>query len=154
MPTRYTIGMGRATTALLIGSLLLAGAGSSFSTGDRRPKGLLAGYDAIPLGTVRVTKYTHIETRSRLTSSGYVLKDSDKGKVCAISRDWWRRLIKPGDLVLVEGHGPCVALDTMAKFNRKGLRQLHWIDIYITDRQEGLDFGIQHAQAYLLKAKD
>lgn len=124
------------------------------STSCVRPAGLSESVEAIPLGRIRVTKYTHIETGSRLTSSGHVLTDADEGKVCAISRDWWRGFIKPGDRVWVSGYAePCVALDTMALRNRKGLKQTRWIDIYITNRQRGLDFGIQHATAYLIRGK-
>ena len=131
--------------------MALLGAGP-VSTSHIRPKGLSAAYDAIPLGEIRVTKYTHIETHSRLTSSGHILRDEDEGKVCAISRDWWRKTIKPGDLVWITGYAqPCVALDTMALRNPKGLRQLRWMDIYITDRQKGLDFGIRRSNAYLLR---
>ena len=119
-----------------------------------RPSGLSEAVEAIPLGQIRVTKYTHIETGSRVTSSGYVLKDEDEGKVCAVSRDWWRGLIKPGDRVWVSGFAePCVALDTMALRNRKGFKQTRWIDIYITDRQAGLDFGIRRATAYLQRSR-
>lgn len=116
------------------------------------PAGIPPGYEAVALGQIRVTNYTHHETGSRVTSSGYVLKDSDAGRVCAVSRDWWRGLVKPGDLVWVDGYAePCVALDTMAVFNRKGLRQTRWIDVYKTDRQKALDFGIRRSTAYLLR---
>lgn len=112
------------------------------------------GYESVPLGEVRVTKYTHHETGSRVTSSGFVLSDGDEGRVCAISRDWWRSRVMPGDLVWIGGRDyPCVALDTMAVRNRKGLAQRHWIDIYITDRQAGLDFGIQKAPAFLIRRR-
>ncbi len=108
-------------------------------------------YRPVPLGVVRVTHYTHHECHSRLTSSGYVLKDSDEGRVCAIGRDWWRGRIKPGALVYIPDYSTvCVALDTMALRNRKGLPQTHWVDVYYTDREKALDFGIQHAEAYLL----
>src|SRR5437868_740259 len=81
------------------------------STAMVRPPGLPDGYEAVSLGQIRVTHYTHHETGSRLTASGYVLKDSDEGQVCAISRDWWRKRIKPGDLVWIEGHNQvCRAL--------------------------------------------
>ncbi|MBI5240174.1 MAG: hypothetical protein HY926_06855 [Elusimicrobia bacterium] len=110
------------------------------------------GYEMVSLGEVRVTQYTHHETGSRVTSSGYVLRDQDEGRVCAISRDWWRSRVKPGDLVWVGGRAqPCVALDTMALRNRKGLLQSRWVDIYITNRQAGLDFGIQKAPAFLIR---
>lgn len=120
-----------------------------------RPVGLSDEYEAIPLGQVRVTHYTHHECNSRLTSSGYVLKDEDEGRVCAISRDWWRGRVKPGDLVWVSGHAqPCVALDTMALKNSKGFPQRRWVDIYYTDQQKALDFGIQRATAYLVRKTD
>lgn len=137
---------------LLAAALMaLLGAGP-VSTANLRPKGLSAAYEAIPLGEIRVTKYTHIETHSRLTSSGHILTDADEGKVCAISRDWWRKTVKPGDLIWISGYAqPCKALDTMALRNPKGLRQLRWVDIYITDRQKGLDFGIRRSTAYLLR---
>jgi 3D (Asp-Asp-Asp) domain-containing protein len=122
------------------------------STANARPKGRPERYTAIPLGQIRVTHYTHHECGSRITASGYTLKDSDEGRVCAVSRDWWRTVVKPGDLVWIEGHArPCVALDTMALKNRKGFPQRRWVDIYHTDRQKALDFGIQRATAYLLK---
>ena len=122
------------------------------STAMVRPAGLPKGYEAVPLGQIRVTHYTHHETASRLTSSGYVLKDGDEGRVCAISRDWWRKTVKPGDLVWIEGHAqPCRALDTMALRNSKGFAQKRWIDIYYRDRQQAYDFGIHHATAYLLR---
>jgi hypothetical protein len=41
----------------------------------------------------------------------------------------------------------------MAVRNRKGLLQSHWIDVYVTDRQTGLDFGIQKAPAFLIRRK-
>lgn len=122
------------------------------STSVIRPEGVPAGYDAVPLGQVRVTHYTHHECGQRLTASGYVLKDEDEGKVCAISRDWWRGRIKNGDLIWIEGHGqPCRAKDSMADANRKGFKQRRWFDIYHTNRQKALDFGIQKRTAYLLK---
>jgi 3D (Asp-Asp-Asp) domain-containing protein len=134
--------------------LAFLGLAPALSTSSVKPEGLPSGFEAVPLGQIRVTKYTHVETGSRQTSSGYVLTDNDRGRVCAISRDWWRKRIKPGDLVWIEGHAqPCVALDTMALTNRKGLPQTRWVDIYITDRQEGLDFGIQRATAYLLRPR-
>jgi hypothetical protein len=126
---------------------------SPLSTSSVKPAGLPDGYEAELLGEVRVTHYTHHETGSRLTSSGYVLTDGDAGRVCAISRDWWRTRVKDGDLIWIPGHvEPCRALDTMALRNSKGFRQRHWIDVYHTDRQASLDFGIQRAPAYLLRA--
>lgn len=105
----------------------------------------------ISLGTVRVTQYTHVECHGRLTSSGYVLKNEDENRVCAVSRDLWHKKIHPGDLVWVDDYAePCVALDTMALRNHKGFPQTHWIDIYVTDPAKGLDFGIRHAQAFYL----
>lgn len=134
----------------LTACLLVAGA-SPLSPLVPRRLALFDIYKPVALGRVRVTHYTHHECRSRLTSSGYVLKDSDEGRVCAIGRDWWRKRIKPGDLVYIPGYAePCVALDTMALRNPKGLPQTHWVDIYFTDRRKAYDFGIQHAQAYLL----
>lgn len=104
-----------------------------------------------PLGVVHVTRYTHNEG-GRLTASGYYLKDSDQDKVCAVSRDWWKHSITPGDLVFVDGFvQPCVVLDTMAVANRKGKRQLHWIDLYSTSVEHSLDFGIQHRKAWLVR---
>lgn len=124
------------------------------STSSVRPAGLPARYEASPLGQVRVTHYTHHETGSRTTASGHILTDADAGRVCAISRDWWRGRVKPGDLIWIEGHArPCVAWDTMAFRNRKGLRQTHWVDIYVTDRREALDFGIRRATAYLVRRR-
>lgn len=124
------------------------------SPGASRPSGLPDGYEAVPLGEVRVTQYTHVECRSRLTASGHVLRDADQGKVCAVSRDWWRKRVKPGDLIWVTGYAqPCKALDTMALRNAKGLAQTRWIDIYVTDPIGGLAFGIRRAPAYLLVAK-
>ena len=122
------------------------------STAVVQPKGMPRGYEAVPLGQIRVTHYTHHETGSRLTASGYRLKDSDEGRVCAISRDWWRKRIKPGDLVWIAGQPhPCVARDTMALRNRKGLRQRRWVDVYYTNRRAAYDYGIHHATAYLLR---
>lgn len=121
-----------------------------------RPAGLPADWDASPLGWVRVTNYTHVETNSRLTASGHMLEDADEGKVCAVSRDWWRSRVKPGDLVWVEGQGlatPCAALDTMALFNPKGFPQTRWIDVYIRDPERALDFGIRHANAFLVRPR-
>jgi hypothetical protein len=124
------------------------------STAVLRPAGLSQAYDALPLGQVRVTKYTHVECRSRVTASGHVLSPRDSGRVCAVSRDWWRSRVKPGDVIWIPGYAePCVALDTMALTNRKGLAQTHWIDIYITDRRAGLEFGIQHGMAYVIRAR-
>lgn len=141
----------RLAVLLLAAALSLAGPGP-LSTSVIRPVGLPDGYEAVPLGMVRVTHYTHVECGSRVTSSGYVLKDSDEGRVCAISRDWWRSRVKPGDLVWIVGHAqPCLALDTMALRNSKGFAQKRWVDIYYTDRQTALDFGIKKAPAYLLR---
>lgn len=140
-------------------ALLLSAAIQPVSTAVVTPSGVAADaayadYEAVPLGQVRVTHYTHHECRSRLTASGYVLKDSDQGRVCAISRDWWRGRVKPGDLVFIQGQGqPCVALDSMADHNRKGFKQRRWLDVYYTDRQQALDFGIQRATAYVLKRR-
>ena len=142
--------MKRTKRLLVVAALWLAV--QPVSTAMVRPAGLPARYEAVPLGQIRVTHYTHHETASRLTSSGYLLKDSDEGQVCAISRDWWRKTVKPGDLIWIEGHAtPCRALDTMALRNSKGLAQRRWVDIYHVDRQKAYDFGIQHATAYLLR---
>ena len=120
------------------------------STAHVRPEGLDARYEAVPLGEIRVTHYTHFEG-GRQTASGHLLKDEDEGRVCAISRDWWRKKIKPGDLVWITGHAkPCVALDTMALRNRKGFPQQRWADIYHKDPKAALAFGIKRAPAYLL----
>jgi 3D (Asp-Asp-Asp) domain-containing protein len=132
--------------------LLLLALGQPVSTAVVRPHGLPKGYDAEPLGTVRVTHYTHHECGQRLTASGYTLKDEDEGRVCAVSRDWWRGRVKNGALIWIEGHSqPCVAKDSMADANRKGFKQRRWFDIYHTDRQKALDFGIQKRTAYLLR---
>jgi hypothetical protein len=104
----------------------------------------------IPLGMVRVTKYTHNEG-GWWTSSGYRMKEKDAMSVCAISRDWWRRRVKPGDAIQVDGI-ICRALDTMALKNRKGFRQRKWIDIFNGSKvEESLDYGIQKHQAYIVK---
>jgi 3D (Asp-Asp-Asp) domain-containing protein len=101
------------------------------------------------LGIVHVTRYTHHEG-GRLTASGYVLKDADEDRVCAVSRDWWKHRIMPGDLVFVAGfRQPCVVLDTMAVANRNGKVQLHWVDLYLTSVERGLEFGIQRRHAWL-----
>ncbi|MCX5790349.1 MAG: hypothetical protein NTX64_17855 [Elusimicrobia bacterium] len=137
--------------AALLG-VLLYGAPGELGTSVVRPEGLSGAWRAEPLGWVRVTQYTHVETRTRLTSSGYILKDSDEGLVCAISRDWWKKRVKVGDLVWVTGFAqPCVALDTMAPANRRGLAQTRWVDIYVTSRSRGLDFGIRKSSAYIIR---
>lgn len=107
-------------------------------------------YAFIPLGLVRVTKYTHHEG-GWWTSSGYRMKEEDAMRVCAISRDWWRRRVKPGDVIQVDGV-TCRALDTMALKNRKGFRQRKWIDVFNgSNVEESLDYGIQKHQAYIVK---
>jgi hypothetical protein len=122
-------------------------------TSNVRPAGLDDRYEAVPLGQIRVTHYTHNEG-GRMTSSGHTLEDGDAGQVCAISRDWWRGTVKPGDLIWIPGHTePCVALDTMALANRKGFKQRRWVDIYSTDRKAALDFGIQRATAYIVRLR-
>jgi hypothetical protein len=104
----------------------------------------------VPLGLVRVTKYTHFEG-GWWTSSGYRMKEKDAMQVCAISRDWWRRKVKPGDVIQVDGV-TCLALDTMAKKNRKGFRQRKWIDLFNGSKvEESLDYGIQKHQAFIVK---
>ncbi len=141
----------RLAVSLALSAALLNAAPGDLGTSVVRPLGLPAQWEAEPLGWVRVTQYTHVETNSRLTSSGYVLKDRDEGLVCAISRDWWRSRVKPGDLVWVTGFAqPCAALDTMATHNPKGLAQTRWVDIYVKDPVKGLAFGIQHSSAYLV----
>lgn len=138
----------------LLAALLVAAAERPLSPAGLELPGLPAGWTAVPLGTVRVTHYTHHECGSRLTASGYVLKDEDAGRVCAVSRDWWRGRVRPGDLLWIPGHAePCRALDSMAAANRKGFPQRRWLDIYHTDRQKALDFGIRRADAYLLVAR-
>ena len=139
----------------LILSLLITIFSPKFLCTDKSPEiNIRRSFQWIPLGTVRVTQYTHIECHGRLTSSGYVLKNEDENRVCAIGRDWWRKKIHPGDLVWVDGYAePCVALDTMALKNRKGLPQTRWIDIYVTDPVKGLNFGIRHAKAYHLSRR-
>ena len=103
------------------------------------------------LGRVRVTNYTHFEG-GRITASGYVLRNRDAGRVCAVSRDWWGGKVKPFDMVwLKDLNQTCVVMDTMAISNSKGLLQTHWFDIYKTDKSLALDFGIQHSRAYLIK---
>ncbi|MBI5200608.1 MAG: hypothetical protein HY925_03395 [Elusimicrobia bacterium] len=141
----------RLAVSLALSLALLNAAPGDLGTSVVRPLGLPAKWEAEPLGWVRVTQYTHVETNSRLTSSGYVLKDRDEGLVCAISRDWWRSRVKPGDLVWVTGFAqPCAALDTMATHNPKGLAQTRWIDIYVKDPVRGLAFGIKHSSAYIV----
>lgn len=104
----------------------------------------------IPLGQVRVTKYTHNEG-GWWTSSGYRMKETDRLRVCAISRDWWRKKVRPGDIVQVD-NVTCRALDTMALKNRKGFRQRKWIDIFNGSKvKESLDYGIQKHEAYIVK---
>lgn len=142
-----------AVVAVLV-ALLVNAAPGDLGTSVVRPEGLPKDWEVEPLGWVRVTNYTHVETRSRLTSSGYTLKNEDEGLVCAISRDWWRERVQPGDLVWVAGFAhPCAALDTMALANSKGFPQTRWIDIYIKDPARGLEFGIQKSSAYLLKPR-
>jgi len=105
----------------------------------------------ISLGIVRVTKYTHNEG-GWWTSSGYRMKESDRMQVCAISRDWWRKKVRPGDVVMIDGVVTCRALDTMALKNRKGFRQRKWIDVFNgSNVEESLDYGIQKHQAYIVK---
>lgn len=144
----------RLAVSVGLSAALLYAASGELSTSVVRPAGLPAQWEAEPLGWVRVTNYTHVETNSRLTSSGYTLNDEDEGLVCAISRDWWRKRVMPGDLVWVTGFAqPCVALDTMALFNRKGLAQTRWVDIYVKDPVRGLAFGIQKSSAYIVRPK-
>lgn len=103
------------------------------------------------LGIVRVTKYTHNEG-GRWTASGYYLKDSDNGTVCAASRDLWKKKIQPGDVVVIEAFGVvCEVLDTMADKNSKGFKQRNWIDIYTADLNEARLHGIQKASAQLYR---
>jgi len=72
--------------------------------------------------------------------------------VCAISRDWWRKKVRPGDVVMIDGVVTCRALDTMALKNRKGFRQRKWIDVFNgSNVEESLDYGIQKHQAYIVK---
>jgi 3D (Asp-Asp-Asp) domain-containing protein len=106
-----------------------------------------------PLGMVNVTRYTHNEG-GRITASGYYLKNEDDGKVCAISRDWWKSKVQPGDMVFLEGFiQPCVALDTMATHNRNGYAQKTWVDVYHPDVANALRFGIQRRRAWMVKKK-
>ena len=103
------------------------------------------------LGKVRVTNYTHMEG-GRITASGYYLRDRDAGRVCAVSRDWWMGRVRPFDVIWLRDYNQtCVVLDTMAIANSKGFKQTTWVDIYNNDRQSALDFGIQHAEAYLIR---
>lgn len=144
----------RLSVSVALAVALLNAAPGDLGTSVVRPKGLPAAWEAESLGWVRVTQYTHVETRSRVTSSGYILKDADEGVACAISRDWWRSRVKPGDLVWVEGFAqPCAALDTMALRNPRGFPQTRWVDIYVTDPARGLEFGIKRSSAYLIKPK-
>lgn len=144
----------RLAVSVVLSAALLHAASGDLGTSVVRPIGLPEHWEAEPLGWVRVTQYTHVETHSRDTSSGYALKDNDEGLVCAISRDWWRSRVKPGDLVWVAGFAqPCVALDTMARRNSKGFAQTRWIDIYVNDRARGLEFGIRSSSAYLIRPK-
>ncbi len=142
------------TLVMTVLSGMVSVLGPPLSTAQIRPAGLSAAFEAIPLGPVRVTQYTHVECRSRTTASGYELQDSDEGKVCAVSRDWWKSRVQPGDLIWVEGYAkPCVALDSMADANRKGFPQRRWIDIYVTNPVAGLDFGIRRSTAYLIRPR-
>jgi len=101
----------------------------------------------IPLGRVRVTKYTHFEG-GRTTASGHYLKDTDSHKICAIGRDWWKKDIPIGTKIWVEGFSyPLTVLDTMAIKNHKGLLQTRWVDIYHNNVKEALNFGIQWREA-------
>lgn len=141
-------------SSLLILAVLGLCAPRPLSTTIVRPAGLSESFEAVPLGQVRVTQYTHVECRSRVTASGHILSPRDSGRVCAVSRDWWRSKVKAGDVLWIPGYAqPCVALDTMALANRKGLAQTRWIDIYITDPKTGLEFGIQHGMAYVIRAR-
>ena len=111
--------------------------------------------DAIPLGEVTVTHYSHEDDDGiwgRWTASGHILTDYDAGRVCAVSRDWWKSLIKEGDSIWVEGYAePCQALDTMAFHNSNGMHQTRWIDIYDPDVESAREFGLKTARAYLIK---
>lgn len=103
------------------------------------------------LGVVHITRYTHHEG-GRLTASGYVLKDSDEDRVCAVSRDLWKHKVHAGDMVHIDGFKqPCVVLDTMAIANSRGKKQLRWVDVYLTSVRQGLQFGIQNRRAWLQK---
>jgi len=105
----------------------------------------------IPLGEVRVTRYTHFEG-GKVTASGYILKPEDKDVICAVGRDWFKKTILVGDKLQIEGFSrPCNVQDTMAIANRKGLKQTRWVDIYHTDVKDALKFGIQRRRAYLIK---
>lgn len=140
---------------LMLAASLLNAVPAAPGAGVFRPAGLSAGWDAEPLGWVRVTRYTHVETHTRMTASGHVLQDRDEGRVCAISRDWWRSRVAPGDLVWVEGSAePCAALDTMALVNAKGFPQTRWIDVYVRDPARALDFGLRHANAYIVRRRN
>lgn len=109
-------------------------------------------HGVIPLGIVRVTQYSHFEKGGRLTASGYLLTDLDDGKVCAVGRDWFRSFVKVGDSVKIDGFPTsCLVLDTMAIRNSKGLMQTKWVDVYTNDPVSGLDFGIQHREAFLIR---
>ena len=105
------------------------------------------------LGVVRVTKYTHNEG-GRITASGYYLKDRDQGKLCAVSRDWFRKKVKVWDVIYLEHFNQtCIVVDTMALQNSKGFKQTKWVDVYHTSVEEALEFGIQRSKAYLVRTR-
>jgi 3D (Asp-Asp-Asp) domain-containing protein len=112
------------------------------------------GFAPVDLGIVTATNYTHIEgTWGRATASGYTLKDSDSLRVCAISRDWWRGRVMPGDYIYLQDLGiMCQALDSMGDVNENGFKQRKWIDVYRTDYDAALAFGMKESRAWLLRS--
>jgi len=106
------------------------------------------------LGIVKVTNYTHVECGSRITASGYELKDGDARRVCAVSRDLIGKEVRFGDHLFLEGYGVvCEVLDTMADENRNGKPQRKWVDVYMTDYDGSLGFGIQSSRAWVLRSR-
>lgn len=117
------------------------------------PPPVLKDIKMIPLGIVRVTKYTWHEG-GKWTADGHKFEAGDENKICAASRDLWKKKVKPGDTVWIKGQAQCVVRDSMANRNSKGFRQRRWLDIYIgSDQEAGLDFGIQKSEAYIIRGK-
>jgi len=96
------------------------------------------------IGLAHITNYSHEES-SRLTASGHILKDEDSGKVCAVGRDWWKKIIHPNDILIIGNEIVCVVKDTMApRFTRR-------VDVYRSSRQEALTLGITQKDVIIIE---
>jgi len=121
----------------------------------------LLNLDLVPMGIMKVSMYTQHEPGVNYTTASLYRLDPfrDSGRICAISRDLWKKDILPGDVIWIkELNFFLVALDTMAIYHPEDkdedgnkVKQLRWIDIYESDQEKVDSFGLKFLTIYKLR---